>query len=75
MGRPFAAPPGIPAERKAALLKAFNDAMQDADLLAEATKEKIEINPMTGEAIDMLLDELYATPADVVSKAAKAVSE
>ncbi len=75
MGRPFAAPPDIPADRKAALLKAFNDAMRDADLLAEATKEKMEINPMTGEAIDMLLDELYATPADVVSKAAKAVSE
>jgi tripartite-type tricarboxylate transporter receptor subunit TctC len=75
MGRPFAAPPNIPADRKAALRKAFDDATKDADLLAEAAKEKIEIKPMPGEAIDALLSELYATPIDVVSKAAKAISE
>jgi tripartite-type tricarboxylate transporter receptor subunit TctC len=75
MGRPFAAPPNIPADRKAALRKAFDDTTKDADLLAEAAKEKIEIKPMPGEAIDALLSELYATRADVVSKAAKAISE
>jgi tripartite-type tricarboxylate transporter receptor subunit TctC len=75
MGRPFAAPPGIPADRKAALIKAFDDTMQDPELLAEAAREKMEIKPMQGDAIDALLKELYATPADVVAKAAKAVHE
>ncbi len=38
MARPFAAPPGIPADRKAALIAAFNDTMKDPDFLAEAKK-------------------------------------
>ena len=75
MGRPFVAPPNIPADRKMALLKAFNDVMQDPELLAEAAKEKMDIHPMTGEEIDKLIQQLYATPADVVAKAARAISE
>ena len=62
-------------DRKAALIKAFDDTMQDPELLAEAAREKMEIKPMQGDAIDALLKELYATPADVVAKAAKAVHE
>ena len=75
MGRPFAAPPDIPADRKATLIKAFNDTMKDPELLAEAARAKMDINPMPGEDIDALLRELYAMPADVVAKAAKAISE
>jgi tripartite-type tricarboxylate transporter receptor subunit TctC len=75
MGRPFAAPPGIPADRKAALAKAFDAAMKDPELLAEAGGAKIEIKPMSGPEIDALLDRLYAIPASVTAKAAKAVAE
>jgi len=75
MGRPFAAPPNIPEDRKAALIKAFDNTMKDPELLAEAAKEKMDINPMKGDEIDALLKQLYATPADVVAKAAKAIYE
>lgn len=76
MGRPFAAPPGIPVDRKEALIKAFNETLKDPDLLAEAAKEKMEItSPMTGHEIDALLGQLYAIPPDVVAKAAKAIAE
>jgi tripartite-type tricarboxylate transporter receptor subunit TctC len=75
MGRPFAAPPGIPGDRKAALIKAFDAAMQDPELLAEAAREKMDIAPMTGPEIEALLSQLYAIPADVIAKAAKAVAE
>ena len=75
MGRPFAAPPGLPAERKAALVKAFDDTMADSEFRAEAAREKMEIDPMTGREIDALLDRLYATPAGVVAKAARAISD
>jgi len=75
MGRPFAAPPDIPADRRAALLTAFDETMQDPELLAEAAREKMEISPMPGREIDALLRELYATPPDVVAKAAKAISD
>jgi hypothetical protein len=75
IGRPFAAPPNIPDDRKAALIKAFDETMKDPELLAEAAKAKMEIAPMTGHEIDALLTQLYALPADVVAKAAKAVAE
>jgi tripartite-type tricarboxylate transporter receptor subunit TctC len=75
MGRPFAAPPDIPADRKAALIKAFDDTMKDPEFLATAAKEQMDISPMTGREIDDLLKQLYATPADIVAKAAKAIAE
>ena len=75
MGRPFAAPPGIPDDRKAALIKAFDETMKDPDLLAEAAREKMDIAPMTGHEVDELLGQLYAIPPDVIEKAAKAIAE
>jgi tripartite-type tricarboxylate transporter receptor subunit TctC len=75
MGRPFAAPPGIPKERKAALIKAFDETLKDPELLAETAKEKMDIAPMSGHEIDALLHQLYAIPTDVVAKAAKAVAD
>jgi tripartite-type tricarboxylate transporter receptor subunit TctC len=75
IGRPFAAPPNIPDDRKATLIKAFDDTMKDPELLAETAKDKMDIAPMTGHEIDALLSQLYAIPTDVVAKAAKAVAE
>ncbi len=73
MGRPFLAPPGIPADRLAALRKAFDDTMADKDFLADAEQNKIEINPVSGEQIQALVKEGYQTPPDVVKKAAAAL--
>jgi tripartite-type tricarboxylate transporter receptor subunit TctC len=75
MGRPFAAPPGIPEARKVALTTAFDQAMKDPDLLADAANAKIDIYPMTGHQIDDLIAQTYAIPPDVVAKAAKAVTQ
>ena len=44
MARPFAAPPGIPADRKAALIAAFDATMKDPEFLAEAKKLNIDVN-------------------------------
>ncbi len=54
-GRPVAAPPGVPADRVAALRKAFEETMKDPDFVKEATKLNMEIEPMTGAQIDKLL--------------------
>jgi tripartite-type tricarboxylate transporter receptor subunit TctC len=75
MARPFAAPPGIPADRKAALAAAFDATMKDPEYLADAAKLKIDVNPVTGKAIDTLLAELYATPKDVVKQASEAITK
>jgi tripartite-type tricarboxylate transporter receptor subunit TctC len=74
MARPFAAPPAIPADRKAALIAAFDATMQDPEFLAEAKKLNIDVRPVTGRALDQLLAELYATPKDVQEKAAAAIA-
>src|SRR5690349_10297221 len=68
MARPFTAPPGIPAERKQALRAAFDATMQDPEFLAEAKQRRLEVNPVSGAEIDKLIEELYATPKDIVSE-------
>jgi len=70
MARPFAAPPGIPADRAEALRGAFADALKDPDLLAEARKMQIDIDLMPATEIENLLGEFYAAPKDIVAEAA-----
>jgi hypothetical protein len=68
MAWPFLAPPGTPADRVDALRKAFMQTMQDPDLLAEADKAGLEINPVAGEDIQRLVSQVYATPTAIVRK-------
>jgi tripartite-type tricarboxylate transporter receptor subunit TctC len=74
MARPFAAPPDIPADSKAALLAAFDATMQDGDFLAEAQKLNFDVRPVNAGQIDKMLAEVYATPKDVIVRATKAIS-
>ena len=73
MGRPYLAPPGVPADRLAALRKAFMDTMADQEFLGEAEQNKFEINPVSGEQLEALVKEIYQTPPEVVKKAAAMV--
>ncbi|TMJ79251.1 MAG: hypothetical protein E6G76_28730 [Alphaproteobacteria bacterium] len=75
MARPFAAPPSIPDDRKAALVAAFEATMKDPEFLAEAQKLNMDVNPLGGKIIDGLLAELYATPRAVIEKAAQAIAK
>jgi tripartite-type tricarboxylate transporter receptor subunit TctC len=75
MAWPFAAPPDLPKERAAALRAAFDATMRDPEYLAEAKKRGLEINPMSGAAIDELIAKLYATPPDVIMAAKAAMTE
>jgi len=69
MGRPFQGPPGIPSDRLKALQKAFIDTMADKEFLAEAEKGQFEIRPVSGEAIEQLLTEIFKTPPTLAEKA------
>ncbi len=70
MGRPFLAPPGIPRERAEVLRKAFLDTMHDQEFLSAAEKAQMEITPVSGERVEKLVKDLYATPAHITQKAA-----
>ena len=74
MARPIAGPPGIPADRKQALIAAFDAAVKDPELLADAQRMQAEIRPVSAAKIEKLLADIYATPQDIVAKAAKAIA-
>jgi len=73
--RPFAAPPDLPADRKAALLAAFDATMRDPEFLAEAAKLNMDVNPLNAKGVNDILAELYATPKAILEKAAAAISK
>ena len=72
-GRPFFTSPGVPEERKAALRAAFDATMKDPDFIAETNKVKLEVSPTSGAEIDRLLEQVYATPKEVIEKAKQAI--
>jgi tripartite-type tricarboxylate transporter receptor subunit TctC len=74
VGRPFVAPPGVPADRRDALRAAFDATLKDPAFLEEAGKQKLDVNPVSGIAVDTLIRELYATPKDIVDEARAAIA-
>src|SRR5262245_6827605 len=74
MGRPFLAPPGLPTERVAVLRKAFMDTMKSGEFLAETEKMQLEINPVSGEAVQKIVQEVYRTPKAIAAAVAQMVN-
>ncbi len=73
-GRPFVLPPGVPAERVAALRKAFVAAFNDKTLRAEADKMQLDVDPMSGDELQKLVADLYDTPPRLVERARQALT-
>ena len=69
VGRPYLAPAAVPADRIAALRAAFNATMKDADFLADAKKQRLEVNPMTGEETAKTIAEIYTSPPSAIRRA------
>jgi hypothetical protein len=67
-GRPYFLPPEVPIERVTALRRAFDATMHDPAFVADAAKLQLEIDPMTGEALQGMIAELGRTPPDVVAR-------
>ena len=68
VGRPVATTPGTPADRIAALRKAFDETLADPDFRAEADRQKLELEPVTGMEIQDLVLRVSRTPPDVIQK-------
>lgn len=69
LGKPFAAPPDMPAERIAVVRKAFAATMADKGFLDEMAQRKIEVDPMTAEEVTQIVMETVNTPPEAVEKA------
>jgi tripartite-type tricarboxylate transporter receptor subunit TctC len=69
LGRPFAAPPGIPDNRIAALRAAFAAMVEDAQVKAEAAQSKMELDPLSGERMQAMVEALLRTDPAVAARA------
>jgi tripartite-type tricarboxylate transporter receptor subunit TctC len=72
-GRPFVLPPGVPAERVAALRKAFMQALTDKALRADAEHMKLDIDAMSGDDLQALVTKLFALPPSISAKVKAAI--
>lgn len=68
VGRPVAAPPGIPKEQADILRKAFWDTMQDPAFVADMEKNRREVSPENAESMERILQEVAATPESTLAK-------
>ena len=59
---------GIPADRAAALRKAFWEMMHDPKFLAEAERLEAPIAPVPGEEVQRVVTSIYATPPSVIER-------
>jgi tripartite-type tricarboxylate transporter receptor subunit TctC len=73
IGRPFVAPPGLPADKQQMLRDAFDATMKDPEFAVEVEKLKLQLDPRTGDYLAKLIGEIYATPKPIVDKIGKLI--
>jgi hypothetical protein len=74
-GRPYIAPPGLPADIAEALRTSFLKTLEDPEFLAEAKKRGLDIEPTSGAEIQALVEQLYATAPETIERVRKIFAE
>jgi tripartite-type tricarboxylate transporter receptor subunit TctC len=67
--------PGTPPDRVKALREAYAKSLKDPELISEAKKGRMAMDPSTGEALQALLQEIMDQPKEVVERVKKILSE
>ncbi|SRR6266545_1264447 len=75
MGRPYIGPPNVPKDRLAAIRGAFDATMKDRAYLAEARTQKMDVDPMTGEEMEKLIQSFYASSPELVQRLKVAIEQ
>ena len=70
-GRLMAVTPGTPPDRVKILRDAYAKSIADPQLLADAKKGKMEVDPSTGEEVEALLKEVLDQPPEVIERVKK----
>jgi tripartite-type tricarboxylate transporter receptor subunit TctC len=65
------APPGVAAERVKILLEAYDKALKDPDLIAEVDRQRLDMEPSSGEEIQTLIKELMEQRREVIERVKK----
>jgi tripartite-type tricarboxylate transporter receptor subunit TctC len=73
IGRPFLAPPDLPADRAAALRSAFAATLRDPAFLQDAARARLDISLLTGKQVDVLLRDSASAPKEVIDRVKQAL--
>jgi len=68
IGRPYVGPPNMASGTLATLRKAFDETMKDPAFLADAKRQKLDVEPVTGDHLHTIIVGLYNTPKPVIEK-------
>jgi len=74
ISRPFVAPPGVPAERVAMLRNAFRKTMADPDFIADASHIGAEIDPISGDELDLLVKRVLTADSGTINSLKSALA-
>lgn len=74
-GRPFLAPPGVPADRMAAYREAFQATLKDPQFLADSARQHFSVDPLDDRQIQALLAHAYSAPKTIRERAAVFAAE
>ncbi len=67
-GRPYVVAPDVPRDRVEALRTAFLETLHDPQLLADAKRANVEVDPVPGAEVAQLVSRVYAAPKDVIAR-------
>lgn len=70
-GRPIIAPPGVPADRVKTLREAWSQSLKEPEFLEEAKKRRAILDPVSGEDLQALAQEVLSQPPDVIERMKK----
>ena len=75
VSRAIALGPGVPAERVAALRKAFEETMKDPEFLAECEKRKLAIEPTPHQQLHAMIGKIVSASPELVTRVKKAIGQ
>ena len=75
LGRPFLAPPAIPAEQAALLRNAFAATLADPAFRSDAAKQDLEVVAMTADEVTEIVRQTISVSPETVAKAKTAMGE
>jgi len=70
-GRPMMVTPGTPPERVKILRDAYLKTLNDPEVLAEAKKGRLDVEPTSGEELESLVKEIFGSPLEVIERVKK----
>jgi tripartite-type tricarboxylate transporter receptor subunit TctC len=73
IGRPIFTTPNVPTDRLTALRRAFDETMKDPKFLADAKQAKLDLNPVSGEKLQGIVEEIVAAPKPIAKRLAEAL--